>query len=48
MADNASDFSLLLTPEAPTRSFTKGDTIFTKEGDNGDEFSVVVSGEVES
>ena len=45
MAD-ASDFSLLLRPEVPTRSFAKGDTIF-KEGDHGDEFFVVVSGEVE-
>ena len=46
MADNASDFSLLLRPEVPTRSFAKGDTIF-KEGDHGDEFFVLVSGKVE-
>ena len=46
MADNASDFSLLLRPEVPTRSFAKGDTIF-EEGDHGEEFFVVVSGKVE-
>jgi CRP/FNR family transcriptional regulator, cyclic AMP receptor protein len=46
MADNASDFSLLLRPEVPTQRFATGDTIF-KEGDHGDEFFVVVSGEVE-
>ena len=46
MADNASDFSLLLRPEVPTRSFVRGDTIF-EEGDHGEEFFVVVSGKVE-
>jgi CRP/FNR family transcriptional regulator, cyclic AMP receptor protein len=46
MAGNASDFSLLLRPEVPTRSFATGDTIF-EQGDLGDEFFVVVSGEVE-
>jgi CRP/FNR family cyclic AMP-dependent transcriptional regulator len=46
MADNTSDFSLLLRPEVPTQRFATGDTIF-KEGDHGDEFFVVVSGEVE-
>jgi CRP-like cAMP-binding protein len=46
MSDNEVDFSLLLRPEVPTRSFAKGDMIF-KEGDRGDEFFVVVRGKVE-
>jgi CRP/FNR family cyclic AMP-dependent transcriptional regulator len=46
MSDNEVDFSLLLRPEVPTRSFAKGDTIF-REGEPGDEFFVVVRGKVE-
>jgi CRP/FNR family transcriptional regulator, cyclic AMP receptor protein len=46
MSDNEVDFSLLLRPELPTRFFAKGDTIFS-EGERGDEFFVVVRGQVE-
>ena len=46
MSDNEIDFSLLLRPEVPTRHFAKGDTIF-REGERGDEFFVVVGGQVE-
>jgi CRP-like cAMP-binding protein len=46
MSDNEVDFSLLLRPEVPTRYFAKGDTIF-REGERGDEFFVVVRGQVE-
>jgi CRP-like cAMP-binding protein len=40
------DFSLLLRPEIPTRNFATGATIF-REGEQGDEFFVVVRGKVE-
>ena len=46
MSDNGVDFSLLLRPEVPTRNFATGDTIFS-EGERGDEFFVVVRGQVE-
>ena len=46
MSDNEADFSLFVRREFPTRSFAKGDTIF-REGDQADEFFVVVRGEVE-
>jgi CRP/FNR family cyclic AMP-dependent transcriptional regulator len=46
MSDNVVDFSRLVGPEVPTRFFAKGDTIF-KEGEQGDEFFVVVRGNVE-
>ena len=46
MSDNEVDFSLLLGPGFPTRFFAKGDTIFS-EGERGDEFFVVVRGQVE-
>jgi CRP/FNR family transcriptional regulator, cyclic AMP receptor protein len=44
--DNEVDFSRLLGPGFPTRFFAKGDTIF-REGERGDEFFVVVRGQVE-
>jgi CRP-like cAMP-binding protein len=46
MAEGEGGFHLLLRPGAPTRNFSKGETIF-KEGDQGDEFFVVVRGQVE-
>jgi CRP/FNR family transcriptional regulator, cyclic AMP receptor protein len=46
MSDTEVDFGLLLRPEVPTRTFAKGDTIF-REGEQGDEFFVVVRGKVE-
>jgi CRP/FNR family cyclic AMP-dependent transcriptional regulator len=46
MSDNRVDFSRLVGPEVPTRSFSKGDAIF-REGEQGDEFFVVVRGKVE-
>jgi CRP/FNR family transcriptional regulator, cyclic AMP receptor protein len=46
MSDHEVDFSVLLRPEVPTRNFSKGDTIFS-EGDQADEFFVVVRGKVE-
>jgi CRP/FNR family transcriptional regulator, cyclic AMP receptor protein len=46
MSDNGVDFSVLLRPEVPTRNFAAGDTIF-REGEQGDEFFVVVRGRVE-
>lgn len=46
MSDNGVDFSLLLRPEVPTRNFAIGATIF-REGEQGDEFFVVVRGQVE-
>jgi CRP/FNR family transcriptional regulator, cyclic AMP receptor protein len=45
-SDNEVDFSLLVRPEVPTRLFAKGDTIF-REGERGDQFFVVVRGQVE-
>ena len=46
MSDDEVDFSLLVRREFPTRFFAKGNTIF-REGEQGDEFFVVVGGEVE-
>ncbi|HZZ23329.1 MAG TPA: cyclic nucleotide-binding domain-containing protein [Roseiarcus sp.] len=46
MSDNVGDFSLFLRREFPTRFFAKGSTIF-REGEQADEFFVVVRGEVE-
>jgi CRP-like cAMP-binding protein len=46
MSDNGVDFSILLRPEVPARNFATGDTIF-REGEQGDEFFVVVRGRVE-
>ena len=46
MSDTMVDFSRLVGREVPTRSFSKGDTIF-REGEQGDEFFVVVRGKVE-
>ena len=45
-SDNEVDFSLLVRPGVPTRFFAKGDTIF-REGEQGDQFFVVVRGQVE-
>jgi CRP/FNR family transcriptional regulator, cyclic AMP receptor protein len=46
MSDNEVDFSLFVRREFPTRFFAKGNEIFG-EGEQGDEFFVVVRGEVE-
>jgi CRP/FNR family transcriptional regulator, cyclic AMP receptor protein len=46
MSESEVDFSLFVGPEIPTRYFPKGDTIF-REGEQGDEFFVVVRGQVE-
>jgi len=46
MPEAKSSFHHLLGPGVPTRNFAKGKTIF-KEGDHGDEFFVVVRGQVE-
>jgi CRP/FNR family transcriptional regulator, cyclic AMP receptor protein len=46
MSGDEVDFSLLLRPEVPTRNFATGDTIFS-EGEQGDEFFVIVRGKVE-
>ena len=46
MADGEGGFHHLLGPGVPKRNFAKGKTIF-KEGDLGDEFFVVVRGQVE-
>ena len=46
MSDNEVDFSLFVRREFPTRFFARGATIF-REGEQGDEFFVVVRGEVE-
>ena len=46
MSDNEVDFSLFMQREFPTRFFAKGNTIF-KEGEQADEFFVVVRGKVE-
>jgi CRP-like cAMP-binding protein len=46
MAEGEGGFHSLLGPGIPTRNFAKGKTIF-KEGDQGDEFFVVVRGQVE-
>jgi CRP-like cAMP-binding protein len=46
MPNDEVDFSLLVRPKVPNRNFSKGDAIF-REGDRGDEFFVIVRGEVE-
>jgi CRP-like cAMP-binding protein len=46
MTDKEVNFNLLLRPEVQTRRFGAGDTIF-REGEQGDEFFVVVRGKVE-
>jgi CRP-like cAMP-binding protein len=46
MPEGEGSFHHLLRPGVPTRNFAKGKTIF-KEGDPGDEFFVVVRGQVE-
>jgi CRP/FNR family cyclic AMP-dependent transcriptional regulator len=46
MSDQEVDFSLFVGRECPTRFFAKGNTIF-REGDQADEFFVVVRGEAE-
>jgi CRP/FNR family cyclic AMP-dependent transcriptional regulator len=46
MSDSEVDFSLFVRREFPTRFFAKGNTIF-REGEQADEFFVVVRGEVE-
>ena len=46
MSDQEVDFSLFVRREFPTRFYAKGDTIF-KEGEQADEFFVVVRGKVE-
>ena len=46
MSDNEVDFSLLVGRKVPTRYFARGKTIF-REGEQGDEFFVVVRGQVE-
>jgi CRP-like cAMP-binding protein len=46
MPESEVDFSLFVGPEIPTRFFAKGDTIF-REGEQGDQFYVVVRGQVE-
>jgi CRP/FNR family cyclic AMP-dependent transcriptional regulator len=46
MPEKEVDFGLLVGPEVLTREFAKGDLIF-QEGEHGDEFFVVVRGEVE-
>ena len=46
MSDKEVDFSLFVRREFPTRYFAKGDTIF-REGEQADEFFVVVRGQVE-
>jgi CRP/FNR family transcriptional regulator, cyclic AMP receptor protein len=46
MPESEVDFSLFVGPEIPSRFFAKGDTIF-REGEQGDEFYVVVRGQVE-
>ena len=46
MSDQEVDFSLFVRREFPTRFYAKGDTIF-REGEQADEFFVVVRGEAE-
>jgi CRP-like cAMP-binding protein len=46
MPEAKSTFHRLLGPRFPTRNFGKGKTIF-EEGDSGDEFFIVVRGQVE-
>jgi CRP/FNR family transcriptional regulator, cyclic AMP receptor protein len=46
MSDEEVDFSLFVRREFPTRFYAKGDTIF-REGEQADEFFVVVRGEAE-
>jgi CRP/FNR family transcriptional regulator, cyclic AMP receptor protein len=46
MPEGEGGFHHLLVPGVPTRNFAKGKIIF-KEGDDGDEFFVVIRGQVE-
>jgi CRP/FNR family transcriptional regulator, cyclic AMP receptor protein len=46
MREAKGSFHHLLGPGVPTRNFTKGRTIF-QEGDRGDEFFIVMRGQVE-
>lgn len=46
MAANADNFSILLGPELPTRSYRRGDIVF-REGDRGGELFVIKNGTVE-
>jgi CRP/FNR family transcriptional regulator, cyclic AMP receptor protein len=46
MREAKGSFHHLLGPGVPTRNFTKGKTIF-QEGDRGDEFFIVMRGQVE-
>ena len=46
MPEGRGSFHHLLGPGVPTRNFAKGKTIF-QEGDRGDEFFVIVRGQVE-
>jgi CRP/FNR family transcriptional regulator, cyclic AMP receptor protein len=46
MPEAKSSFHHLLGPGVPTRNFTKGRTIF-QEGDHGEEFFIVMRGQVE-
>lgn len=46
MPEAKSSFHRLLGPGFPTRNFTKGTTIF-REGDRGEEFFIIVRGQVE-
>ena len=46
MPEAEGSFHHLFGPRVPTRNFTKGKTIF-EEGDRGDEFYIIVRGEVE-
>jgi len=45
MTDNSVDFSLLVGPSVPTRSYAAGDTIFS-EGDPATELFVIQKGRV--
>jgi len=46
MAGDADNFSILIGPDLPTRSYRRGDVVF-REGDRGGELFVIKSGKVE-